>query len=234
MKNDDEAVLEDAPQTQSDGSGKGDDGNNGKKKPPITVASPKKDKPSLADVIGDLSEIQIKASDKALTKRRKLNLSLRKPTSKVFFWVLDNPDYMVDLRCIEVTKDVSIEKDQYVIHPSLCNDPRIIRDSYEARHYVYLTNKYRLGIWDIKLNGMQWSTSALEAAGIAKEQVIRLIPNMDEGSYEIDEAIAEPEAPNWEQYLEGKTMLELLDLGYKDRFITEEDHPVLNDLWLAE
>ena len=86
----------------------------------------------------------------------------------------------------------------------------------------------------MKLSTNKWSTTAQDALSIAKDGWIRLIPNMDQGWFEFEEPLADWDVPDWEKLLAGRTLEDLMNLGFKNRIIQTENHQVINDLYGTE
>ena len=88
-----------------------------------------------------------------------------------------------------------------------------------------------LFLWPVRLpdpqgRQMEWWRSMREAAELAMTQWIRTKSNMSLGAYEIyvaESTMAEPEWP-------GVTFQELIRLAFRDRLITDLDHPVIKRL----
>ena len=88
-----------------------------------------------------------------------------------------------------------------------------------------------LFLWPVRLPGIDgkldaWSQSALEAARMARKGWVRVAANMTLGAYDVFEASAVLEEPNWCD----KPLRELLAVAFRDRMISAIDHPVLRRL----
>ena len=86
-------------------------------------------------------------------------------------------------------------------------------------------------IWPVRLPGQDgkiddWSRSAIEAADMAGREWVRVTSNMSLGAYEVHTAQAELGDPTWPT----QDFRELLRIAFKDRHITDLDHPVLQRL----
>jgi hypothetical protein len=71
-----------------------------------------------------------------------------------------------------------------------------------------------------------WSETAREACELAKTTWIRMPPDMSLGAYRIFKAEGQLSGPVWPE----KTLPDLLKLGFKDRIVDSEDHPVIRRL----
>jgi hypothetical protein len=88
-----------------------------------------------------------------------------------------------------------------------------------------------LFLWPIRLPGADgkldtWSQSALEAANMAKAGWIRVSANLSLGGYDIFPASAELVSPDWPD----TPFRDLLSIAFKDRFISDWNHPILRKL----
>ncbi|MEE2739580.1 MAG: hypothetical protein VX435_15215 [Planctomycetota bacterium] len=196
-------------------------------------AQPEQGSPKITGVIGDAREIQLGSnSGVGKVRKKKLSLSVKKPQKKSWFHVHPSKDYRGSFRAVEMDSEDSFEVKWYIIAPALHHDFKLSEDTVDIHVYTYLTNKGRVGLWPLKINDGDWCSTALEAIGYAQEQIIRLIPDNVSRCYSIEEAIQEPPAPDWERVLEGKTFTELLNLGFKGRYVEDEDHELFEDLWM--
>ena len=66
----------------------------------------------------------------------------------------------------------------------------------------------------------------MEAAQLAQTQWIRVAANMSLGGYETFIATGDLPEPEWPD----KTMQEIMDIAFKDRYISSTDHPVVRRL----
>jgi hypothetical protein len=71
-----------------------------------------------------------------------------------------------------------------------------------------------------------WNESAHFAADRAKSAWVRVSANMDVGHYDVLEAVGDLGDPEWP----AGPIEELLDLAFKDRFIADNEHPILRRL----
>lgn len=86
-------------------------------------------------------------------------------------------------------------------------------------------------LWPIRLPDEQgrldeWNSTGFRAAELAKTRWVRLMANMGAGTYDVLEARGQFPEPIWPDIKLGK----LLELAFKDRVITDLDHPVLKRL----
>ena len=72
----------------------------------------------------------------------------------------------------------------------------------------------------------RWNASALEAAESARSSWVRVVSNRDLRAYEVSEATGKLPDPEWPDL----SFEEILRIAFKDRYITELDHPVVRRL----
>lgn len=77
---------------------------------------------------------------------------------------------------------------------------------------------------DGRWNG--WHQSLARAVEMAKTRWIRLSPNQFRGGYDVFEAIGQLPEPQWP----AESFEELLEIGFRGRLITSEDHPLIQQL----
>jgi hypothetical protein len=71
-----------------------------------------------------------------------------------------------------------------------------------------------------------WHQSAAEAAEIAMSRWIRLVANRDMGCYDVIAAEGMIADPKWPE----KTMSELVNKAFAQRYVDNEDHPLVKEL----
>ena len=200
--------------------------------------SQKKSKQTIEGPIGNISDISIQSTGGARSKKRDLTLSTNKPGQGTFFSCCPSVSMTTDIFGLEVKIEGSTSKELYPVMPSVVYggqfEMELIRDCKEVRVTPWVDRKNRVGLWCMKLTPGKWSSTALDALSIAKDGWIRLIPNMDQGWFEIEEPLADWDVPDWEKLLAGRTLEDLLNLGFKDRIIQTENHQVINDLYGTE
>lgn len=152
---------------------------------------------------------------------------VRKPDKAWFVRVHPFEDYRLETAVIELKE----ERETYLVAkplwPELAGEstfsPRVLYTAVNRQGVVFL--------WPIRLPGPDgklddWNQSALEAAQRAQAHWVRVQANMALGAYEVYEATAplpEPKFPDL-------SLMELLKIGFKGRFIDNLDHPVLKKL----
>jgi hypothetical protein len=86
-------------------------------------------------------------------------------------------------------------------------------------------------LWPVRLPGPdgrqdEWSRTALEAAGIARDRWIRMAAKQALGAYEVFEPVGNFPDPKWPD-LEWTAILQI---AFKDHVIEDVDHPALRRL----
>jgi hypothetical protein len=156
-----------------------------------------------------------------------VRVSVGKPGRQEFFTAHPSEDYQAAL-CLLKMRDSG--DTFYVVSPALAPELEL-----EVSHYrvlTYATRGGKVGLWPIPLPGPDgrenpWHASAFAAADIAmKGNWVRLIANMQIGSYECVQALNASAEPEWPE----ESFEDLLRIAFRDRFITSLDHEVLKKL----
>lgn len=193
-------------------------------KTPETVTNPTghDEKPAAID----LSEVRLSQDFASLAKTKKLltHVPVKQPAKHVFFRVHPDEEYRLETSVIELDGD-----DTYLIHPGIVGAiPELARP---VRLHLYVTRQGAVGLWAVKMPGEDgkvnpWHQSAAEAAQLAMAKWIRLVPNRDLGAYDVIAAENIPTEPAWPD----KSMTALVNKAFADRYIDNEDHPLLREL----
>jgi hypothetical protein len=99
---------------------------------------------------------------------------------------------------------------------------------------LFVTAINRLGVlflWEANLPRSDgkvdhWSRSALDAIDLATRSWVRVSANMSLGAYDVLQASGQLSEPEWPS----QTFTELLRIAFRDRYITDPNHPVLRRL----
>jgi hypothetical protein len=148
-----------------------------------------------------------------------------RPDKHWFFRIHPDEGYRATVGVIEL----KAEREVYVVHTTLV--PELIG---ELRVCTLHTGVSRQGVpflWAIPLpdpDGRHnpWHDSALQAAELAMTKWIRLTADMNCGAYVIYEAAANLPEPDWPEL----TFQELVQIGFRDKIISDPSHPVLRRL----
>jgi hypothetical protein len=160
-------------------------------------------------------------------KKALLAVPVRKPDKSWFVRVHPDESYRLQTAVIELKED----RETYLVAPplwaSLATEatfsPRALFTAMNRQGVVFL--------WPVRLPGAdgridEWSRTALEAADLAAKGWVRVAANMSLGAYDVFRATGQLGEPEWPDM----PFRELLRIAFKDRFISDLDHPVLRRL----
>ena len=150
---------------------------------------------------------------------------VRKPNRQEFVRVRPEEEYQYSTGVLELKE----ERETYLVDPDLWTElpgeivPKILLTTINKQGV--------LTIWPIPLPGEDgrsnnWHQSAMEAAQLAQSQWVRVAANMSLGGYETFIATGDLPEPEWPD----KSMQEIMDIAFKDRYINAIDHPVIRRL----
>jgi hypothetical protein len=150
---------------------------------------------------------------------------VRKPTRQEFVRVRPEEEYQFSTGVIELKE----ERETYLVDTDLWS---VLPGEIVPKILLTTINKQGvLTLWPITLPAEDgrlnnWSASAMEAAQMARSQWIRVAANMSLGGYDTFVATGDLPEPEWPE----KSMQEIMDIAFKDRYIATEDHPVIRRL----
>jgi hypothetical protein len=158
-------------------------------------------------------------------KKALLTVPVRKPNRQDFIRVHPSEDYRLETAVLEL-KD---ERETYLVDPALCSE--LPGEIVPKVQFTTINRQGVLMLWPIRLPGEdgrhdEWNRSALEAAQMAQSRWVRVAPNLYLGAYEVYEAVADLPEPDWPEL----SFQEILRIAFKDRFITDLNHPVIRRL----
>ena len=153
------------------------------------------------------------------------HVPVRKPNRTEFFRVHPDAD-MALVTGVFIDKE---EREVFFVAPNMRAEL-----AGEMRPVVLVTAITRQSVvflWPVPLpdeSGRRnaWSETAREAAELAKAAWVRMAADMSLGAYRIYRAEGQLSDPVWSD----KTLPELLAIGFKDRVVDREDHPVVKRL----
>jgi hypothetical protein len=203
-----------------------DDTSGQQQAPDATMVTPAKaPAPSVssADAL-DLSVFRVRQNHGLDLAVRKVLVSVRvgKPPPTTFYRVDPRPDYS-DVFFVLDIKDTG---DSYIVGPHIAPlYPRLIT---ARRFFVVVTRDGDIMLWPITVPGPDgahnpWHRSAFECAQLAMTRWVRIESNRTGGAYQPYVAQADLEPPAWPE----QSFDELVKLAFKDKIITDENHPVL-------
>ena len=162
-------------------------------------------------------------TDGPAVKKLLTTVAVRKPTRQEFVRVHPDAEYrLTPAATIEVKDD----REVYLVTPAMAQAL-----PGEVAVVTLLTAINRQGVlylWPVKLpspDGRQneWHRSAAEAAERAMKKWVRVTANMSLGAYEIFEATGDLPEPEWPEF----SFQELLKIGFRDRVVDRDDHPLV-------
>ena len=150
---------------------------------------------------------------------------VRKPNRQEFVRTHPDDAYHYSTGILELKE----ERESYLVDPDLC--PELPGEIVPKILLTTISKQGVLTIWPIRLPGEDgrmnpWHQSAMEAAQLAQSQWVRVAANMSLGGYETFIATGDLPEPEWPD----KSMQEIMDIAFKDRYINAIDHPVIRRL----
>ena len=152
-------------------------------------------------------------------------IPVRKPDRQAFFRIRPEQAYKLAVAVI----DLKAEGETYLVIPSLA--AQLVGEIKAQLLTVAITRQGVLFVWPLPLPGPDgrinpWHSSAMQAAQLAENSWIRMSANLGLGAYDIYRAEAPLAEPEWPDL----TMEQIVEIAFKDRIITDPDHPVLRRL----
>lgn len=178
--------------------------------------------PAALRLAGELNvDVQVK---RAITA-----VPVRKPNKGEFVRVHPDPTYRLTTFTLEHREDGT---ETYLVAPQLGGQLAGIEKAVSPRTLTLCVNRHGVPfLWPLRpvaRDGRrdEWARSALEAAELATRSWVRVEADMNAGCYACLVAqgrLPEPEWPALE-------LREILRVAFRDRFITDMNHPVLRKL----
>ncbi len=158
-------------------------------------------------------------------KKALLTVPVRKPDRQWFVRVHPDSTWRLETAVLEL-KD---ERETYLVHPDVHVElpgelvPKVLFTAMNRQGVVFL--------WPVRIpeedgRGNVWHRSALEAADLAKTKWVRIAANMSLGAYDVFEATGKLPEPEWPE----KDFKSLLEVAFKNHFVSSLDHPVVRRL----
>ncbi len=158
-------------------------------------------------------------------KKALITVPVRKPNKQEFVRVHPSDEYRLETAVLELKE----ERETYLVAPELW--PELPSELTPKVLFTTMNRQRVLTLWPVRMPGEdgrldEWNASALEAAAMAKDRWVRVSANMALGAYEVYEATGDLPEPEWPDL----EFSEILKVAFKDRFITDLDHPVIRKL----
>ena len=192
----------------------------------IKTANKDKEKTNTPDQF-DPSRLRLSQnfSESVGVKKALLTVPVRKPGRQDFVRTHPDSSFRLETAVIELKED----RETYLIDPELWYElpgeiiPKVL--------FTTINRQGVLSLWPVRLpreDGRhdEWNRSALEATDLAQSKWLRVAANMSLGAYEVYEAVSKLPEPEWPSV----TFTEILKIAFRERFITDLNHPVVRRL----
>jgi len=158
-------------------------------------------------------------------KKALIFVPVRKPDHQDFIRVHPGEDWRLLTKILELKR----KGETFLVDRELWE--QLQKELISKVLFTVINRQGDISLWPIRLPGEDgrldtWNRSALEAANMAESHWIRVTANMSLGAYEVQQAPADLQEPQWPEVTFG----EIVDVAFKDRFIHSLDHPVLRRL----
>ena len=178
-------------------------------------------------VFSDLSNVAIAPTELVGQQRIVTRVPVMKPDKKVFFRA--HPTDKVETYVIEDKEN----RETYYVLPEM-RDEIVAQGLHRPVLLVRVITRQAVNmLWPIGISvdgrSNSWHETAHEARRMAETNWIRIVPNMALGGYEVFKALAPIDEPDWSKM----TFQEILEVAFRNRIISNFDHPVLKT-WLGE
>ncbi len=177
----------------------------------------------------DLASLRLSQDFASAVGVKKLitTIPVRKPSKEWFVRTHPDPAYRLQTAVLELKEDREIYLVAPALWPELASEP-----TFSPRLLVTAINRQGvLFLWPIRLPGADgkiddWSRSALDAADEAKSRWVRITANMSLGAYDVAVASGQVAEPAWPDI----TFQEIIKIAFRDKMISDWNHPVLQRL----
>jgi hypothetical protein len=173
----------------------------------------------------DLSALALPQNfqDQLGVKKVLTTVPVRKPNKHSFVRVREGEGWRLTTSVLEFKED----NETFLVAPPLRE--LVATESFPVTIVTVIDRQGVLFLWPLKLPVQRtnaWHTSAIQAADMATKAWVRVHANMHLGAYEVYEAQGELGEPEWPDL----TFQQIVNIGFKDRYIDSPDHPVLRRL----
>ncbi len=158
-------------------------------------------------------------------KKALLMVPVRKPNRQEFIRVHPGEDWRLETMILELKE----KGETFLVDQDLWE--HLAGELIPKVLYTAINRQGVITLWPIRLPGEdgrldEWNRSALEGAGMAEKQWVRIAANMSLGGYDVYPAAADIQEPEWPDI----AFQEVLRIAFKDRFIQSLEHPVVRRL----
>jgi hypothetical protein len=160
-------------------------------------------------------------------KKLVTTIPVKKPSREWFVRTHPEPAYRLQTAVLELKE----EREVYLVAPALraelASEP-----TFSPRLLVTTINRQGvLFLWPIRLPGPDgrvddWSRSALDAAEESRRRWVRITANMGLGAYDVAVASGQMAEPEWPSL----SFQEIIRIAFRDKMISDWDHPILRRL----
>jgi hypothetical protein len=174
-----------------------------------------------------LEKLRLNPAYLETTKVKRIRTILTgRPSSQTYIRVHPDASYRCPFTMLEMKED----REDFLVMPELA--PQLQGEVIHKIIYTAITRKGVIYLWSVRIQHPDerqclWWQSGHEAAELAMTKWIRVIPDMDTGSYEKWEAEHEIPEPQWSEIAPFE---ELLRQAYQNRIIRDLDHPAIKQL----
>ncbi len=182
---------------------------------------------AMKSEIANISKLRLSQNfgDQIGVRKLITTIPVRRPGRQDFIQVHPSDDYRLETAVIELKE----ERETYLVAPELW--PEVSGELVPKILHTYISRQGVLSLWPIRLPSEDgridtWNASAMEAAELARARWIRIAAKMSLGAYEVFEATSSLPEPEWPEL----DLQAILGIAFRDRYITNFDHPVLRRL----
>jgi hypothetical protein len=158
--------------------------------------------------------------------KRVLNtVPIRKPGNQEFVRVHEDPAFTLETMVLELKED----RETFIVCPSLWSE--LSGELVPKALYTTISRQKVVALWPVRLatedgRSDRWSSSAHDAAKLAKTRWVRVQANMSLGAYDIFAATGNIPEPEWPDV----SMDQIIEIAFRDRMVDSLDHPALRRL----
>jgi hypothetical protein len=177
-----------------------------------------------SNLITDLNALRLSQDFESTAGVKKIlaTIPVRKPDRQS--WIRVHPDE--EMRIETAVLEYKEERATYLVDRPLWGDLR--NELIPKVIFIVIDTLGQVSMWPIKMpvaDGRidEWNRSAMRGAIEAQKHWVRIAADQGKGAYDIFCAEIQRPEPQWPD----KTLQELLQIAFKDRFIKSMDHPVV-------